>query len=91
MAEIVVMGAGRQNQVVVREVALLRLDEVMLRIHTNHFGHQHLGILLLTQHRAKRCSDLISRQQARSDLIEHGSEQMVVVLINHRHVDRCTG
>ena len=91
MPEIVVLGAGRQNQVVVGEGAPRRLDEVMLCIYPYHLGHQHLGVLLLTQDGANRCGNLISRQQARGDLIEHGTEQMIVVLIHYRHVNRCAG
>jgi hypothetical protein len=51
-------------------------------IDSDDLGHENFDILLIAQYCAYRSCDLVSRKQARRDLIQHRSKEVIVALIN---------
>src|SRR5215471_2372586 len=62
VTKVVVMNACGENEVVIMQAGIHRFDDLILRINSNDFGHQHFYIPLLAQYRTQRGGDLISRK-----------------------------
>jgi hypothetical protein len=84
MTEVVVLDARRENQIVIWKRALAREHEAGERVNSEYLRHEDRHVLLPTQDRADRRRNLVRREEASCDLVEHGPEEMIVVLINNR-------
>ena len=91
VSEVGVRGAGRDDQRVVRDLLDLVGDHphrALLEVDVVDDAEQHAHIALLAEHRAQRRRDLPRRQDAGRDLVEQRLEQMLVVLVDQRDLDR---
>ncbi len=91
VSEVGVRGAGRDDQRVVRDLLDLVGDHphrALLEVDVVDDAEQHAHIALLAEHRAQRRRDLPRRQHAGRDLVEQRLEQMLVVLVDQRDLDR---
>ena len=88
VAEIGVRRAGRDDQIVIRQVDRLRAQELGGLIDAGHVGHQHGRIGLAAQDVADRPGDVGRRERRGRDLIEQRLEAMVVLPVDDDHVDR---
>ena len=92
LAEIAVLCASREDQIVVVERAagfgyhLLRLF-----IDALDFVHEHGDIAVIAQDMANGCGDLSRRQCRGGHLVEQGLEQVIVATIDERDIDSLTG
>ena len=89
VAEIIVRGAGGEDQPVVGELApVVEPRDFSLLIHAGNFAEQHARIGLVAQHAADRPGD-VRRIQARGrDLVQQRLEQVEVAAIHHRDIHR---
>ena len=88
MTEVVVLDTGRKNEIVIRNRALAREHDAGVRVDPDHLRHEDRHVLLPSQDRADRCGDLVRGEETGRDLVEHGPEEVVVVLVNDRDGDR---
>ena len=86
MPEIVVLNPGGEDQEVIRELILAQVNQPLSRVDGGDFILQHLHVALPAHDRAQGGGNLIRGQQAGSDLIEHGTKQVVVPLVDQHDV-----
>ena len=88
MAEVRVRGAGREDQVVVRDrIGARDGDRAADRIDRANVGEEDFDVLLLSQHPADRRCDVARRQRRGGHLIQQRLKQMVVVAIEQRRAN----
>ena len=88
MAEIGVLRPGRQHQVIVAlGCPKPGLDPACRGIDAGHLVEQYRGVPLMAQHGPDRLGDIGRRQRRGRDLVQQRLEQVVVVAVDHRHVD----
>ena len=89
MVEIAVLGAGRDNQKVVRHGAGLRRERSWRSRSTPSTSARITVVLRLpAQNAANRRGDVGRRKARGRHLVEQGLEEMIVVTVDHGHVDR---
>ena len=89
MAEIGVPRTGSDNEIVIRNFAFAGDDEAALKIDIEHPIHEHGRILLFGEDAPDRRGDLRRREPGGCHLVEQGLEQVIIVPVDHRHVDGC--
>jgi hypothetical protein len=63
------------------------LDAARRCDHTGHLIEQNRGVLLMAQHGPDRLRYIGRRQRRSRDLIQKGLEEVVIMSIDHRHMD----
>ncbi|OHB41036.1 MAG: hypothetical protein A2882_10510 [Phenylobacterium sp. RIFCSPHIGHO2_01_FULL_70_10] len=91
MSEIGVGGAGGEHEPVVGEVPARGDQPPSGPIDPLRLGHVHLSVLLASQHPSDRPGDIGRRQRRGRHLIEQGLERLVVLAVDHHHLDRRLG
>jgi hypothetical protein len=83
-------GATRGDHEVVVGQALAAVERhfALVEVHTGHIAHVHVHVVGVAEHLAQRCRDLGRRQEATRYLVEQRCEQVVVVAIDDRDVER---
>ena len=87
VAEIGVGRAGSQHEIVVGNVDGVGVHDALAGVDAANLRHQHGGILLLAQDVADRPGDVGRRQRRGRHLVEQRLEAMVVLAVEHGHVD----
>ena len=86
--------AGDDQRVVVEPFSaptvrkMVEHDLPFFEIEAAHLRQQHADVRLALQHRAQWCSDLGRRERAGRDLVDERLEEVEVLPVNERHVDR---
>lgn len=70
---------------------LFQTNEALARVDPADFVYQHLYIGLSAQDRSQRPENLVGRKQTGRHLVEHGTKEMVVALVDQRHADGSAG
>src|SRR5919199_5161038 len=85
MAEVGVLRAGRQDEIVIGELSVSDLDDALTEVDAGDFGHKYLGILLPAEQRAVRHRDLVRREGSGGHLVEQGVEDGMVGAVDDGH------
>ena len=90
--EVRLVGAGRDDQAVVRDLHLvhaqpLGLHHLAVEIEAVDLGQLDLHVLVLAQHVTQRWRDLPGRQDAGGHLVQERLEQVVVAPVDQRDLD----
>ena len=88
VAEIGVLRAGRDDELVEGDAPSLGDDLLAADVDAGDFGEHHRRIGLPAEDLADRRGDVGGRETGRRNLIEKRLEQMVVVAVDHDEVDR---
>jgi hypothetical protein len=88
IAEIMMAGAGRDDQIIEGGPAHVGDDFPPFPVNSDDALHQHQGVLLARQNVPDGRCNLRRGQEGRRHLIEKGLEQMVVAPVDHDHLDR---
>ena len=89
VTEVERLHAGGHNQEVVRQlVAARQPHHLRVRIDRVGLGHQHLGVLVPAQERAKRIADVGGLELGRGRLIEQRLKDVVVLPVDERDLNR---
>lgn len=91
MAKIGMSRAGRQHQPVVAQAAPVDDDLPRLGIDRAHLSEEHGGVALPSQDAAHRPGDVGGRQAGSRHLVKQRLEQVVVVAVDDRDIDRTVG
>ena len=93
VAEIGVVRAGGEDQIVVREASrILVEDDLLCRdIDGVDPGQDDVHVRLATQHRADRLRDVRRRKRGRRHLVEQGLEQVVIAPVDEGDLHGCVG
>ena len=84
--------AGREDQVVVGEVAVIHEQEPAAGdVDAAHTGEQHVAVRLAPHRRADRRADVGRRKRGGRDLVEERLKDVVVPPVDDRHRDRRPG
>src|SRR5690349_20259204 len=86
MSEVRMTRPRRNNQIVVVQVPLRRLDNPALHTKAGHLRHQDLDIFVGPQNRPDRSGDLSRRKSRRRDLIQQWLKSVIVPAVNHRNL-----
>jgi hypothetical protein len=86
VTEVVVHGAGREQQVVVGHAAGGRVEAARGEIDAVHLGQHHARVRLVAQNGADRLRDVRGRERRARDLVEQRLKQVVVVAVDDQHV-----
>ena len=86
MAKIGMHRAGRDHQIVVRQVAGIGVNALLRGIDAADIGHQHGGVFLRLQDMADRPGDIGRRQRRGRDLIEQRLKAVMVLAVDHGDV-----
>ena len=79
--------AGEDQAVVADPLAALEDDLPLLDVEVHDLGHQHPGARIAPQRDPDRRRALARRHRAECHLVEQRLEQVVVLAVDHRHVD----
>ena len=89
MPKVTVACASRQDQVVVGHVLIIVQEHTLgLCIHPHYLAQQHLSVLLFAQHAANRGRNFRRGEHSRCHLVQQRLKQVMVIAINHCHLDR---
>ena len=88
MSKIGVLGAGRDDEMVVRDAATFREQFSARRVDARNFRQNDVGIALPMEDAADRRCDISGRQTRGRDLVEQRLEQVVIVTIDDRDIKR---
>ena len=91
VAEIGVLSAGCDDQVVKRNASPIRHNLPAGGINSRNLRQDDIHIVLATKDAANRRRDISGRERCRRHLIEQGLEEVVVVLIDNGHAERGAG
>ncbi len=91
MAEIGVPGAGRDDQVVVVDLAAIGHHRLLLGVDAGHLGELNAAIPVAAQNAADRRGDVGGRKAGRRHLVEERLEEMIVVAVDDRDAERRAG
>ncbi len=86
-AEVVGRAARRNDEEVVRDLAGGRHDDLRVEIDALRLGHQESHVATPAHDGTHRLGDVVGLQPGRRNLVQQGLELMVVVTIDHQHVD----
>src|SRR5260370_5195948 len=86
IAEEVALAAGRQNQVVVRQVAAIGLQDPVIQVDAGYFGLPEPNSGERPDQLADRPRDLARIEECRSHLVEQRREEVVVVAVARQDV-----
>jgi len=78
---------GRDDQVVVGNLAVVRLHNLARRIDTLRFAENDFAILLPAHDAAQRLRDVGGRKGGGRHLIEQGLKKMVILAVEQRHAN----
>ena len=87
MAEIGVVGPGRQDQIIVAEVDAVRAHDLLLEIDALDFSEHHPDVRAPREDAPDRPRDIGGRKRGGRDLIEERLEEMVVPLVDDGDVE----
>ena len=82
------MSAGRQDQVVVGDGLIVHEHKPLLYIHACHLPQHHFRVFLLPEYAADGCADISRGDPGGRDLVQEGLKQVMVIAVNHCHMDR---
>ncbi len=82
------LGACRDDQMIEIDAKPFRSDLVSFEVDMRNPGQDHGGILLVAKNPPDRGGDVGGRQAGGSHLIEQRLKQMIIVPIDHDHVER---
>src|SRR6266566_8536087 len=88
MSKIGMLGAGRDDEMVVRDAAAFREQFSARRVDARNFRQNDLGIALPMEDAADRRCDISRRQTRGRDLVEQRLEQVVIVAIDDGDIKR---
>jgi hypothetical protein len=91
VAEVGVAGAGGDDQVVERQLALVEDHRLPLEVDVDDLGHHDPDVRLFAEDAADRLGDVRRREDRRRHLVEQRLEQVVVVTVDDDHLDRLLG
>ncbi len=91
MVEVGMTGAGREDEVIVRELRAVQLYRPCFEVDTGHLAEQDIDVRVPAQHAPNWAGDLSGRQQRRRDLVEERLKHMIVLAVDDRDVDRLGG
>ena len=86
-AEEVRRRAGREHEIVVRNLAVVRQENPARLVDAFSFRHEELDIRIVAEERADRVRNLVLGQDGRRDLIQQRLEQLEVVAVDERDLD----
>src|ERR1700761_7938778 len=89
VAEVVVVDAGGEDQKVVGHVAILQAHQAIRRVNADDFIHEYFYVAVLAEDAAERDGDFVRGEEAGGYLIEQRAEQVVVSLVDQRHLNGC--
>src|SRR5713101_788776 len=89
IAEEVALAAGRQHQVVVRQVAAIGLQDPVIQVDAGHLCLPEPNVAERPYQLPDRTRDLARIEECRSHLVEQRREQVVVVAVDQQHVHWC--
>lgn len=81
-AEEVRRGAGREDKIIVRDLAMVRLDDFAGLVNALCFRHEEFDVVVLAEERADRISDFVRGEDSRRYLIEQRLKQLEVVAVD---------
>ena len=84
MPKIVVLDAGREDEIVVRYVTSAQMNDALVGVDARYFIKKDLDVLLTTEDGTQRAGDFIRGEQPRRNLVEHRAKEMIVPLIDQR-------
>src|SRR4051812_43041314 len=84
-------GARGEDEIIVREIELTRLDLFGRNIHGLHLGKDYLHVAAFAQDAANRSGDVGRRQRCSCDLVQQRLEEVMIGPVNDRHLDLFTG
>ena len=79
--------ARRQDQIIVRNLAVIGQHHVARLINALRLRHEQLHIFIVAEERADRISDLVGREHRRRHLIQKRLKQMEIMTVNQSDVD----
>ena len=88
MTKIAVTSAGRQDQVVIGDRLIVHEHKPRLYIYACHLSQHHVRVFLLPEYAANGCADISRGYPGCRDLVQEGLKQVMVIAVNHRHLDR---
>ncbi len=88
VAKIAMRRARRENEIIVADIAAVDCDRAPGCVDAGHGPPQHANSAVVTKQSADRKGDVAGREAGRCHLIEQGLEQVIVVAIDQRDVDR---
>ena len=89
MPKVTVACASRQDQVVVGHgLIIVQEYSLGLCINPHYLAQQHLSVLLFAQHAANRGRNFRRGEHSRCHLVQQRLKQVMVIAVDHRHIDR---
>ena len=82
VAEIVVGGAGGDDQVVIRNRAIAEDDAAVVHVQVDGFAQQHFGVAIVLEHDTQGRGDFAGREAAGGHLVEQRLEEVKVAAID---------
>ena len=79
-------GTGRKNEIVIRDLPMVRLDDLASLVYALSFCHEEFHVVVLAEERTDWISNLIRGKDGSRNLIEQRLEQMEVVTIDDCHI-----
>jgi hypothetical protein len=85
-----VRGTGRDDEVVVRDLALVEHHGATRDVDVLHVRHPHLDVPLIAEHVPDRRRDVGGRERRGRDLVEQRLEQVMIATVDQRDANRRT-
>ena len=87
-AKVAVARPGGDDEIIVMNVALRRVDALQVEIEADHLGEHHLAVRVAREDPTERRRDVRRRQTAGCHLVEERLKEMEVAPIDKHDVDR---
>ena len=87
IAEEVRRRSRRDDELVIRDIAVVRLHDLLLRIKARDIAEAEINVVHMAEEIAHGICNLARRERRRRDLVKKRREQLIIVAVNQRHMN----